>query len=76
MQANNAEQNKTGAGRLRGREFSEATEDVLSQVGVHLYASRGSEQSGQEERQAGAQSAGQSRESFLGRPPAHGTLPA
>ena len=44
VQAYNAEQAASGAGRLRGRELGTSTEDVLTQVGVHLHAGRGTGQ--------------------------------
>jgi len=44
MQADNAEQTAPGVGGLRGGESSAPTEDVLTQVGVHLHASRSSSQ--------------------------------
>lgn len=72
LQADDAEQNKTGAGRLRGREPRKTAEDVLTQVGVYIHASGSPEQSRQEEGQVGTQGSRQSREGFLGRSPTNG----
>ena len=44
MQKNNAKQAAAGAGRLWGGELGQAAEDVFTEVGVYLYASRGSGQ--------------------------------
>jgi len=44
MQADNAEQTAPGVGGLRGGESSASTEDVLTQVGVHLHAGGSSSQ--------------------------------
>lgn len=41
MQKNNAKQAAVRASGLRGGELSATTENVLSEVGVYLYASRG-----------------------------------
>ena len=41
MQADHAEQAEAGTGGLRSREPGSPTEDVFSQVGVHLHAGRG-----------------------------------
>lgn len=41
MQENNAKQTETGTRRLWGWKLGSASEDVLQEVGVHIYASRG-----------------------------------
>ena len=72
VQADDAEQGPSGVGRLRSREPGPFTKDVLSQMGVHLHASRSSVPGGQETRQIGTQSARLPGASLLGRPPARG----
>ena len=67
MQADNAKQGSPGTGRLRGGEFGQAAEATLAQMGIHLYASGGADQSGQEAGQDGAQDTRQPGARVLGR---------
>ena len=67
MQEDNAKQSKTRTGRLRGGEFGKATEAFVQKMGVHLYASRSSNQSGQEAGQNGTQNIRQPGARLLGR---------
>lgn len=48
MQKDDAEQDATGIGGLRGRELGQITEDVLAKVGIYFYAGGSAEQSRQE----------------------------
>lgn len=58
VQEDDAEQNATGVGGLRGGELGQAAKDVFAKVGIYLYAGGSAEQGRQEEGQAGEEGSG------------------